>query len=190
MNVDSTNEEDFIWAYQFFKEKHYPNLSVSLAFVNDLSDNNSCNCIFDREKQAQFILKIGRKYNLDFGFLFPSSERYECAIRNKNSIVIGPEGEVYKCWNDVGDKEKVVGYVDGKITNESLLLRYLVGADPFEDPKCKECLLLPVCGGGCPHSRIQNVYEGTNINTCLLIKDNMKEFLLTHALCKETTNIK
>lgn len=116
--------------------------------------------------------------------LNPLSSRYECAVRNRNAIVIGSEGELYKCWQDVGCKDKVVGYINGKVTNEPLLLRYLVGADPFEDPKCQECFLLPVCGGGCPYSRLQNVYEGKSVDTCLLIKDNLKDFLLAHAMHK------
>ncbi len=67
-----------------------------------------------------------------FGHLYPRSERNECAIRNRNSIVIGPEGELYKCWNDVGDTSKVFGHLGSSISNEKLLLRYLVGSDPFE----------------------------------------------------------
>lgn len=85
-------------------------------------------------------------------------------------------------------KKEIIGNVDGKITNEALLLRYLVAANPFEDPKCQECFLLPVCGGGCPYSRIQNEYEGTNINTCLYIKDHLEDFLVTHAEYKNHLN--
>ena len=79
----------------------------------------------------------------------------------------------------------VVGNIDGKITNQSLLLRYLVGADPLEDSKCQGCFLFPVCGGGCPYSRIQQTYEEKDVNVCPLIKDNLEEFLLTHAFCKQ-----
>ena len=98
---------------------------------------------------------------------------------------IGPQGEVYKCWNDVGDSSKVIGKIGGKVENEVLLLRYLVGADPFEDPNCLNCFLLPVCGGGCPLSRIQKKYDGKEINYCPLIKDNLYDFLLAHINEKE-----
>lgn len=50
-----------------------------------------------------------------------------------------------------------------------------------ESPKCQKCFLLPVCGGGCPYSRIQNEYEGTDISTCLFMKNHLKDFLLAHA---------
>ena len=185
VNVDNTNDKDFIELYKFFIEKHYHNFTLSLSFVKDLSGCHPCDTMYDREQQARFIMKLRRKYNLDFSLIYPQADRYECAIRNKNAVVIGPEGELYKCWNDVGDKDRVIGNIEGKITNESLLLRYLVDADPLEDSKCQECLLFPVCGGGCPFSRIQKAYEEKSVNVCPLIKDHFEEFLLTHALCKQ-----
>lgn len=181
VNVDKTNYADFLELYKFLKDKHYPTLNVNLASVKDMTGCYKCNHSYDMQEQAQIVKDLLQKYGLDFSMVFPRSERYECAIRNRNALVIGPEGELYKCWNDVGNKSKIIGNIDGKITNEALLLRYLVAADPFEDPKCQECFLLPVCGGGCPYSRIQNEYEGTNINTCLYIKDHLKDFLVTHA---------
>lgn len=181
VNVDKTNYADFLELYKFLKDKHYPTLNVNLSFVKDMTGCYKCNHSYDMQEQAQIVKDLLQKYGLDFSMVFPRSERYECAIRNRNALVIGPEGELYKCWNDVGNKSKIIGNIDGKITNEALLLRYLVAADPFEDPKCQECFLLPVCGGGCPYSRIQNEYEGTNINTCLYIKDYLKDFLVTHA---------
>jgi len=177
VNIDNTNEEDFINIFQFFFKKNYPNISVYPAFVEDITDTNNC-ALFDSKKQASYLIRLYKKYGLDFSRFYPAPSRYECSIRNANSVVIGPEGELYKCWNDVGNKKRIIGMLDGKNTNESLLLRYLVGADPFDDPKCKECFLLPVCSGGCPYTRLQNMYEGKNFNTCDLIKNNLDEFLL------------
>lgn len=181
VNVDKTNMEDFLGLYKFLKDKRYPNLTINLAFVKDMTGCHNCNSSFDTEEQAQIAKTLLQKYGLDFSMVYPLSDRYECAIRNKNALVIGPEGELYKCWNDVGNQDKVVGTIDGKITNERLLLRYLIGADPFENSKCQKCFLLPVCGGGCPYSRIQNEYEGTDISTCLFMKKHLKDFLLAHA---------
>lgn len=180
VNVDESNEKDFDSLYQFLLNKRYPNAQVSLAFVKDLSDCKSCANLCDRNRQASFIKNVQQKYGIGGTFIYPMPDRYECAIRNKNAIVIGPKGEIYKCWNDVGDASKIIGNIGGKIENETLLLRYLVGADPFEDSECMDCILLPVCGGGCPLSRIQNKFEGRNVNCCPLIKDNLYEFLLAH----------
>lgn len=180
VNVDKTNHGDFIKLYRFLQGKHFPNLSVNLAFVKDMSGCNGCPSFYDAEEQAALAKEYLKEYGLDFSMVYPMTNRNECAIRNRNALVIGPRGELYKCWNDVGDEKRVVGNIDGQITNESLLLRYLVAADPFEDPKCQTCFLIPVCGGGCPYSRIKNEYEGTNINTCLFMKEHIDEFLKAH----------
>lgn len=185
VNVDNSNENDFIQLYQFLSDKHYPNAKVSLAFVKNLSDCKTCANLCDRNRQAEFVKKVQEKYGIGGSFIYPLPDRTECAIRNNNAIVIGPQGEVYKCWNDVGDSSKVIGKIGGKVENEVLLLRYLVGADPFEDPNCLNCFLLPVCGGGCPLSRIQKKYDGKEINYCPLIKDNLYDFLLAHINEKE-----
>ena len=184
VNVDRNNKDDFIKLYKMFNSKQYKNFSISLAFVQNLSGDVRCENIMERTEQSDFVMNLYQSYGLDFSFIYPRHERYECAIRNKNSLVIGPEGELYKCWNDVGDVTKIVGNIDGAIENQDLLLRYLVGADPFEDPKCKSCILLPVCGGGCPYLRIKNEFEGKDVNSCPLIKDNLNEFLFAHALFK------
>ena len=182
--VKRNNKDDFIKLYKMFNSKQYKNFSISLAFVQNLSGDVRCENIMERTEQSDFVMNLYQSYGLDFSFIYPRHERYECAIRNKNSLVIGPEGELYKCWNDVGDVTKIVGNIDGAIENQDLLLRYLVGADPFEDPKCKSCILLPVCGGGCPYLRIKNEFEGKDVNSCPLIKDNLNEFLFAHALFK------
>lgn len=71
-----------------------------------------------------------------------------------NYFVVGPEGELYKCWNDIGDKDSIVGNVlDDKITNYDLLSRYLGGPTMSDDPKCVNCKLYPICNGGCAWSR-------------------------------------
>lgn len=180
VNVDRSNKEDFVQLCNLFREKKYPNISVSLSFVQDLANTGDYTHILDRNEQADFVLELLHTHNLNFGHLYPRSERNECAIRNRNSIVIGPEGELYKCWNDVGDTSKVFGHLGSSISNEKLLLRYLVGSDPFEDPRCQECILLPVCGGGCPYSRLQRDTQHPNINVCPLIKDHLERFLVAH----------
>ena len=37
------------------------------------------------------------------------------------------------------------------------------------------------CNFACPYSRILNEYEGTDISTCLFMKNHLKDFLLAHA---------
>lgn len=182
VNIDAENKDDFVKIYDLFKQKNYPRTYVSPAFVDDISGCKVDDCVlFDPQSQARYLVEMKKKYGLDFSHFYPSFNRSECPVRNPNYLVIGPSGEIYKCWNDVGNSARIVGYLDEKKpANMKWLLRYLTGADPFEDEKCRSCLLLPVCSGGCPYSRLQNEYEGKSINTCGYFKDNMKEFLTLH----------
>lgn len=184
INIDHNNKNEFVEIYNFFSQKNYPNTYISGAFVHDIKSSKNL-CFLNTKQQVKFLLEMKKEYNLNLRPFFPGSRRYECGIRNLNSIVIGPTGEVYKCFNDVGNKNKIVGNIDDSIeTNNQLLLRYLVGADPFDDEKCKACFQLPICGGGCPYQRIANEYEGGEFDTCNYFKENMKEFLEIHYLNK------
>lgn len=102
-----------------------------------------------------------------------------------NSYIIGPEGEIYKCWNDVSDRNKIIGYINTqKLTNVDLLAKYMVDSTIFEETKCRECFFFPICGGGCPQYRIQNKYENGNYDLCAVRNDKKddKQYL---TLCLE-----
>lgn len=180
VNIDKNNEDDFMKVYSMFSSDVYKNISVYPAFVEDMSKDKSNECVCSSFEQNEFLKRINAKHGLDFNKFYPIGGRQECAIRNPYCIVIGPEGELYKCWNDVGDSTKIYGYLDGRIINEKLLLKYLAASDPFDDPRCKECILLPVCSGGCPYFRIQRDEENRDIRVCPLIKDNLQDYLLLH----------
>jgi uncharacterized protein len=84
-----------------------------------------------------------------------------------NSYVIGPSGEIYKCWNDVSDDNKIIGYINQeKMTNSNLLYRYIVGAKWYHNKDCKKCFFLPICNGYCAWYRLRNMYENGKYVLC------------------------
>lgn len=180
MNIDRTNIDDFIKLYKFIQDKKYKNIFLNPAFVEDKENPKSNPCFFNSAEKALFIKQLLKEHGLSFSLLYPDYKREECSVRNPLSIVIGPQGELYKCWNDVGNPNMVYGNLDTGITNEKVLLDYLSGADPFEDNSCKKCKLLPVCSGGCPHTRLQAEKKGIKKAGCPPIKSNLKSFLLLH----------
>lgn len=182
VNIDRTNELDFLELYKLFQEEEFKGIYLTPAFVDDIEKINKC--VLNTEEQNNYINRLLRENGIVFNRFYPSPGQ-ECFVRNPNSVVIGPKGELYKCWNDVGKADRVYGYLDGRITNEPLLFQYLAASDPFDDEQCKECLLLPVCGGGCPYNRIKRDSEDNNINVCPLIKGNLKNYLLNHCRIKQ-----
>ena len=71
-----------------------------------------------------------------------------CTAMRSNEFVVGSAGELYKCWESVGNARDVIGHVrDYRNPNGRMAkwLRY----DPFSDAECSSCIALPVCMGGC-----------------------------------------
>ncbi|OPY54911.1 MAG: pyrroloquinoline quinone biosynthesis protein PqqE [Methanosaeta sp. PtaU1.Bin112] len=75
--------------------------------------------------------------------------------------IIDPLGDVYKCISAVGKKEHAVGTAkDGEILLDYGYYDFMT-RDPLEISECRDCVYLPICGGGCPHmaNRISGTYH-------------------------------
>ncbi|ALO14137.1 radical SAM additional 4Fe4S-binding SPASM domain protein [Salinivirga cyanobacteriivorans] len=91
--------------------------------------------------------------------------------RRINSYLIDPKGNLYKCWEHIGNKDLVIkNLVNEKLGSNVIHTRYLTGADPFENEYCKTCNLLPICSGGCPNHIVKNHFENTNYDECSYYK--------------------
>jgi len=78
-------------------------------------------------------------------------EEIGCRATTRHSMVIGPDGLLYKCPHDVGLAERSYGSVEtGTPTNLANLVPWLM-YDWLQYERCAECPALPGCGGGCPH---------------------------------------
>lgn len=177
VNIDKTNSEEFFDVFSYFQGKQYPNVVVSPGFVNDNGGKQN-HCVYNTDEIASFLLEASRKYKYNSDLLYPRHVTRVCAVRNPNAIVIGPLGELYKCWNDVGNPARSYGYINGRMTHESVLYEYLVKADHLNDPKCNDCKFFPVCDGGCPYQRIKNENLGCAPNSCSLFKEHVEDFLM------------
>lgn len=188
VNIDKRNEDGFVDIFRYLRNRFQlavadNRLGIYPGFVESVPICMSAvDCVFSREKKKDFLLD---KYDNDGLLLmpfYPSMIDMECAVRNINSFVIGPCGEVYKCWNDVGQKDRIVAdIVQGKVVNEDLLLDYLAGQDPLDSEKCQECFLFPVCTGGCPYVRLKAAEDPSLLeDCCILQKGDLQLFLEKH----------
>lgn len=178
VNVDRTNSGEFFEVLNYFREKKYPNVVVYPGFVNDSSDGGQNHCVYNSNEIAAFLVDAYHKHHYNSDLFYPNNIIRVCGVRNPNSVVVGPLGELYKCWNDVGNLERSYGYIDGRMTHEAVLYEYLIKADHLNDKKCNACLFFPVCDGGCPYQRIKNESSGCQKDTCSLFKKNIKDFLM------------
>jgi len=184
VNLDKSNKNSFINIYNEFnkrwKEQGH-NVIVTPAFVKDFSsvtkefDIKGCKDLLclDKIQIIDFFEELYKKHELDVKFA-PEHTIGGCGATVVNYYVVGPKGELYKCWNDIGDKSKIVGHVDSdEIADYELLTRYLAGQTMLDSQECRDCKLFPICDGGCKWARDKNIYEGGELELCSYRKDSM-----------------
>lgn len=91
-------------------------------------------------KKIKSVLPLGCKYK-------PSNYGV-CGAISLNSFVIGPDGALYKCWNDIGYSERSIGNLEKGIKLTNKFVEWL-SYDVVKDQECKDCSFFPVCYGGC-----------------------------------------
>lgn len=190
VNVNKENADEFVPLYRFLKDRYHKNENIAIApgIIQDFEDNTLSPCsdtLFSREEVMKFGVEVYEKSKIVMPIVkYPANFFRECSIRNRNTIAFDPEGYMYKCWEIIGKKKYAVGRLDenGNITNvdHKLLNRYLYGADPLEDRKCQMCSYLPICNGGCPHHRIENVFNRKKMDTCVHYKGFLPELMRIH----------
>lgn len=81
---------------------------------------------------------------------------------------ITPDLSVWKCINDTSYEEAKIGFINdkGELKINDRKLDNWMENNPFKDPKCTKCKLLPICLGGCPLH-----FRRSNIRTCLYEKN-------------------
>ncbi len=103
-----------------------------------------------------------------------------CPFRSMSSFCIAPDGEIYKCWEQLGNHLHGVGNI---VTGRLNLYRqadYALSALPFDNEKCVNCKILPICGGGCSIDARKNTLEDQNINLCPIEKERLNDILIQY----------
>lgn len=188
INIDKTNIDMYYELYKTIFDKYNGFFNVYPAFVfkNSESDCHAHTCMNFLET-ANFVLELAKKYKISTTQLYPLQNKLTgCGVQIVNTYVIGSNGDIYKCWEDIGDVNQKIGNVLLGLKDESNLSQfYVMNSSAFEEEKCKDCLFLYSCMGGCPRHRFNNKKENKEINpVCITIKNNPKEFLETYYVLK------
>ena len=192
VNLDKTKDyiKKFIEVYLFFKQRYpYKNLFISPGYLEDVKSNGfNTACTFDRASIKDFFKEIVQAGLYEYS-LYPKNQFHECAVRSQTEFVIGPQGEIYSCWENIGHKEFIIGQLNDKgipeIKNETSYIRYLADADFLTDETCLNCFYFPLCGGGCPEKRIRNKHCKAQFDNCMVQKDDMENILDLHYAVKQ-----
>jgi len=156
--------------------------SLPIAFSPVLPVTNVCQdyaplCLSEREMVLFRDLERLAK-NKGFYVSPRSGERRSylyCDIYRKSNYTIDPFGDVYKCWNFVGQKEHRIGVINelGEMEIEDSYWD-IMSRDPSQIKECSNCKILPLCHGGClsrAYFRFNSYYARGCYGEGLLIKD-------------------
>lgn len=173
MNVHAENEADFPLLSQELKSRwKNQNYSLVMRYVNKHNSQCKVECFSEKDK-IFYAKKLYEKYNFNDFDLYPKFQLGGCTATYNNSFVIDPEGDIYKCWVDVGKAERRIGDIFTQKMNISLLSEYIMGTDMFSDNKCLNCLLFPVCDGGCNVRRLNHKLDNIKYDLCPIEIDNL-----------------
>ena len=184
VNLDRHNVDAFLDLRAELLERFQgKKLSVYPGHVDVMGGQAYDGCIcLDMDEWSSFGLEMARRHwMVPRGGLHPGGDLDgTCVATRLLGFVVGPEGELYKCWDDVGRPSMVVGSVHAEETaaDHVLRARYATGVDPYRDPECLACAALPICGGGCAHRRLLVKYEGREgIDCCSPYKARLTDQL-------------
>jgi len=133
-------------------------------------------CCFSNRQFAHANLRfkeLARQYGFSVAPL-PGPSGAPCTAVRANELVVGSKGELYKCWESVGNVLEVIGHIRDYKNSNGRLQKWLK-YDPFTDDECRSCIALPVCMGGCAHHAMDPVqYE----NRCSTFRHTCREEIL------------
>jgi len=173
VNVDKSSQEQFYEVKEFLSERweKYSNYEI---YPGILRIDNKEGADFSEESMNVFDAAAFSQKLEECGFAnnYPTLLLKSCTANRINSYIIGPAGEMYKCWNDVTDKNKIVGYIhDDTLIHRQLFYDYLFTTAWYENAKCKECAILPICHGGCAWYKVRNLRANGHFDTCCTHRD-------------------
>lgn len=169
--------------------EHFEEL-LDVLFAHDLSDcqvipsavvpyentttNMLDNCLMPKDFAKKLLeyrtMMFERKLQFNNFPYVPDLKQNYCYADNVGAYSIDPQGNIYKCWIDVGVVKRSLGNIKDfrkrDLVTAAKKASYYMFWSPFDHEQCKQCGILPMCMGGCPHRGIMN----NNQPTCDLLR--------------------
>lgn len=157
VNIDKSHESDIMELKYIFKEFDRENkIKIYFSKIENVNNVKYNDRVYSNEEFKELQLNSVKKgdFNL-LNLIFPDTKIRYCMADSIFEIIIGPDGEIYKCWSDIGMKGRIVGNINQFITYTN---QEFIGYNNFmvwEEEKCGGCKFLPICMGGCPRERYE-----------------------------------
>jgi len=129
---------------------HFALMEPATAVCSNISENCYDTVGFSSVETEFYGLLLERGFRVD---KLPSPMTVACMAQLVNAYVVDPDGDLYRCWNYIGDKSHTCGNIAQELNPRHPEFMRLFSFDPFENHKCRECNVLPLCQGACPSRR-------------------------------------
>lgn len=125
------------------------NIRCYLGMVNSIDGCYKEEKCFSTEEFSYKNLEFQIKRHKDISYMYPNIRSLACGAEGIYSLVIGADGEVYKCWEDIGKEEFSLGNINNEINFYNKNNLNFLSNNPVRDKSCSQCKVLPICMGGC-----------------------------------------
>lgn len=78
-----------------------------------------------------------------------------CEANRMQFYVFDPSGYVYACPETVGQPEMAIGSYGDEFVLDDSKVNLWNGRNVFRIPKCRDCEIAPLCGGGCAYAAVK-----------------------------------
>lgn len=164
-----------------------PNFSLYFASI-DAATSESGSAREEGMSRREFchaVLTLGervRREGMAGPIVIPKGIMGMCVAAQDNGYVITQKGDVHKCWETAHDKSKCIGSIfEVEKLNDSVNGALWSHWSPFDNEVCRNCRILPMCGGFCGH---RFVYHGAGNDLALPCPEwkwNTAEYLFSRA---------
>jgi uncharacterized protein len=157
MNVDKTNIHSVEELIEDLKKYGLmENVRMSLGVVKN--QGNACRGFEDTLLTASEISEFVKQRDWETLLRNDPVQKFKlvkpdfigCVATARNSVIVGPKGELYKCPKVIGVPEETCGSIFQYHENDNFLKWEL--CDNLDNESCRVCSMLPICDGlGCSY---------------------------------------
>ncbi|MHB1683236.1 MAG: radical SAM protein [Bacilli bacterium] len=158
VNVDSENRESFtpLVKYLYEELELRDQVRVYPAMMRDDGSETwgkAYSCMSDYTADQVALHREAVQHGVRV-LNYPQAMRLYCGASKPTFWVVSPTGDLHKCWNTINDPSRAVGNVNTQSVDADGHDQWLQWS-PFQHEKCRQCSVMPLCMGGCPHHAFQ-----------------------------------
>ena len=183
VNVDKENIDSVDTLILQLKKENLTRCTLSIKSVVSANENPCEDKVLETAEFSKRLLPLyNRAHELGFKTVLFNPmiffRKEFCIVDYEHQYIVSPDGGIFKCGESYEeDDPSKIGYI--KSNGEMELNIDAVAKwtkDPFEDEKCCNCSILPLCWGGCQLKR-----NAKNISPCYTeYKENIEEIIIMY----------